>query len=104
MTITFRSDNEVIIYSLERIISYARNYQYIFVAQIAWWLVSVLSLKQGLITHIYTLRNQEVNTRREERSVRRGHEEDAESDYLPTQVHQSRIPLTTSEQELSPTP
>jgi hypothetical protein len=47
MTITFENDNDVIIYALEKIISYARRTQQIFVAQCVWWLASIIGLEQG---------------------------------------------------------
>jgi len=56
MTITFDNDNDVIVYALEKIISYARQYQYIFVAQSVWWLASVIGLQEGLIRHIDNLK------------------------------------------------
>jgi len=56
MTITFENDNDVIVYTLEKMIAYARNNQYIFVAQCVWWLVSVIGLQSGLVTYIDYLR------------------------------------------------
>ena len=56
MTITFENDNDVIVYALEKIISYARKTQQIFVAQCVWWLASIIGLEQGLIVHIDNLR------------------------------------------------
>jgi hypothetical protein len=55
MTITFENDNDVIIYTLEKIISYARRTQQVFVAHCVWWLASVIGLEQGLIVHIDNL-------------------------------------------------
>jgi len=52
MTITFENDNDIIIYTLEKIISYARRTQQIFVAHCIWWLASLIGLKQGLVVHI----------------------------------------------------
>jgi hypothetical protein len=52
MTITFENDNDVIVYALEKVISYARRTQQIFVAQFVWWLASIIGLEQGLIIHI----------------------------------------------------
>jgi hypothetical protein len=52
MTITFENENDVIIYALEKTISYARTTQQIFVAQCVWWLASIIGLEQGLIVHI----------------------------------------------------
>jgi hypothetical protein len=56
MTITFESDKDVIVYALEKIISYARDNQYIFLAQSVWWISSILGLQQGLIIHIDNLK------------------------------------------------
>jgi hypothetical protein len=55
MTITFESDKDVIVYALEKIISYARDNQYIFLAQSVWWISSIIGLQQGLILHIDNL-------------------------------------------------
>jgi hypothetical protein len=52
MTITFENDNDVIIYALEKVISYARRTEQIFVAQCVWWLASIIGLEQGLVTYI----------------------------------------------------
>jgi len=56
MTITFKDDNDVIIYALEKIISYARDNRYIFLAQSIWWISSIIGLQQGLVNYIDTLR------------------------------------------------
>jgi hypothetical protein len=55
MTITFENDNDVIIYTLEKVISYARKTQQVFVAQCVWWLASIIGLEQGLIKFIDNL-------------------------------------------------
>jgi hypothetical protein len=52
MTITFENDNDVIVYALEKVISYARKTQQIFVAQCVWWLASIIGLEQGLANYI----------------------------------------------------
>jgi hypothetical protein len=52
MTITFESDKDVIVYALEKIICYARENQYIFLAQSIWWISLILGLQEGLIIHI----------------------------------------------------
>jgi hypothetical protein len=57
MTVTFKNDNDVIIYSCNKIISYARKSQQIFVAQYVWWLASVIGLELGLINYIDNLKN-----------------------------------------------
>jgi hypothetical protein len=60
MTITFVKDNDVIIYALEKVISYARGTQQIFVAQCVWWLASVIGLESGLVSHIDELHGRTV--------------------------------------------
>jgi hypothetical protein len=56
MTITFESDQDVFVYALEKIISFARNNQYIFLAQSIWWISSIIGLQGGLIIHIDNLK------------------------------------------------
>jgi len=58
MTITFDNDNDVVVYALERIISYARTHRYFFVTQCVWWLASSIGLEKGLVVHIDNLRIQ----------------------------------------------
>jgi len=48
MTITFENDTDVIIYALEKIIAYARENQYFFVANCTWWIASIIGLDDGL--------------------------------------------------------
>jgi len=62
MTITFENDNDVIVYALEKVISYARSTQQIFVDQCVWWLASIISLEPGLIIHIDNLREPSIIT------------------------------------------
>jgi hypothetical protein len=57
MTITFESDKDVIVYALEKIISYTRENQYIFLAQSVWWISSIIGLQEGLVIHIDNLKN-----------------------------------------------
>jgi len=57
MPITLEKDNDVIVYAFEKIISYARENQYIFLAQSIWWIASIISLQQGLTIHIDNLKN-----------------------------------------------
>jgi hypothetical protein len=52
MIITFETDSDVIIFALEKIILYARQYRYIFIAHCVWWLASTIGLEQWLIIHI----------------------------------------------------
>jgi len=52
MTITFAKDNDIIVYALERVISYTRKCQQIFVAQCVWWLAGIIGIEGGLVIHI----------------------------------------------------
>jgi hypothetical protein len=45
MTITFENNNDVIVYSLEKVILYASRTRQIFVAQCVWWLALVIGLE-----------------------------------------------------------
>jgi len=56
MTITFENENDIIVYALEKIICYARDNRYIFVAQSIWWIASIIGLSEGLAAHIDNLR------------------------------------------------
>jgi hypothetical protein len=55
MTVSFKDDNDVIVYALEKIIEYTRRTQQILVAQCVWWLASIVGLEQGLIHYIDNL-------------------------------------------------
>jgi len=55
MTLTFENDNNVIVYTMEKIIAFAKNNQYIFLAQSVWWIASVLGLQTGLVIYIDNL-------------------------------------------------
>jgi len=56
MSITFENNNDIIVYALEKIISSARENQYIFLAQSIWWISSIIGLQQGLVTYIDNLK------------------------------------------------
>jgi len=56
MPITFENDNDVIVYALGKVISYARDNQFIFLAQIIWWISSIIGLQQGLVDYMDNLR------------------------------------------------
>jgi len=56
MTITFETDSDVIVYALEKVVSFARENQYLFVANCAWWIAGIIRLEQGSIIHIDNLR------------------------------------------------
>jgi hypothetical protein len=52
MTVTFANGNDDIPYALERVMSYARKTQQIFVAQCVWWLAGIIGLEEALVNHI----------------------------------------------------
>jgi hypothetical protein len=52
MTVTFENDNDVIVYALEKVISYTRRTQQIFVAQCVWWLAGIIGLEEALVNHV----------------------------------------------------
>jgi hypothetical protein len=56
MPITFESENNAIVYAIEKIVSYTRDNQYIFLAQSVWWISSIIGLQQGLIIDIDNLK------------------------------------------------
>jgi hypothetical protein len=62
ITITFENDNDIIVYALFRIISYARDNQYIFLAQNIWCISSIIGLMQRLMIHINNLQNRSDKT------------------------------------------
>jgi len=89
MTITFESENDVIVYALEKIISYARRTQQIFVAQCVWWLASIIGLESGLVIHIDNLwKRESLTTSEKEDGI----------------VHPDRIQQTPSRREILSTP
>jgi len=55
MIITFGNDNDIIVYALEKIISCARENQYIFLAQSIGWISSIIGLQAELVTYINKL-------------------------------------------------
>jgi len=56
MTNQFEDEKDIIKYALKKTISFARNNQYIYVAQCVWWKVSIIGLQEGLVTHINNLK------------------------------------------------
>jgi len=55
MTITFESDSDVFIYPLEKIISFAGENTYLFIANCVWWIAAVIGLDTELIIYIDNL-------------------------------------------------
>jgi hypothetical protein len=58
MTITFEMDADVIVYALKKMISFARENQYLFVANCAWWIAGITGLDSGLTIFIDNLETQ----------------------------------------------
>jgi len=56
MTISFERDSDILAYALEKIISFARSNQNIFLAQSVWCISSVIGLESGLVIYINNLR------------------------------------------------
>jgi hypothetical protein len=84
MTISFNNEKDVIVYALEKIISYARENQYIFLAQSVWWISSIIGLQEELVIHIDNLEVRKNIGSPEARA--------ASPDQLkPSAVHPSRV-------------
>jgi hypothetical protein len=83
MTITFADDKDVIVYALETIIPYARDNQYIFLAQSIWCIASILGLQEGLIIHIDNLKARSIPSKKEESNTT--------IDIWSTHIHPERI-------------
>jgi hypothetical protein len=62
MTMSFKNKNINIVYALEKIICFARDNQYIILAQRIWWIASVIRLQPGLIIFIDNLKAREFVT------------------------------------------
>jgi hypothetical protein len=110
MTITFEHDSDVIVYGLEKIISFARENQYLFVANCVWWIAGIIGLDIGLQLYIDNLEPRKatiVNRAISEtpRDIARGVSPDEpSSDYIPEplrRVRRGRInPLPQSKNQL----
>jgi hypothetical protein len=69
MTITFENDSDVIVYALEKIISYAREQQYLFVANCTWWIAGIIGLDSKLIAYIDNHRSHQPGAPRIEKEI-----------------------------------
>lgn len=58
MTITLANYNDTIIYAFKKILSFARNNYYIFLARFVWWIPITIGLFQGLTIYIENLQIQ----------------------------------------------
>jgi len=56
MTMSFKNNNNVIVYALEKVITYARINQHIFLAQSVWWISSIIGLQAEQVSNIDKLR------------------------------------------------
>jgi hypothetical protein len=110
MTITFEHDSDVIVYGLEKIISFARDNQYLFVANCVWWIAGIIGLDTGLQIHIANLECRKVTIDNRAisetpRDIARGvSPEEPSSEYIPEplwRVWKGRInPLPQSKNPL----
>jgi hypothetical protein len=65
MTIAFENVNDVIVYPLEKIISFGRENQYMFVANCTWWITGVVGLDKGLTIYIDNQEMQKLKSAKE---------------------------------------
>jgi hypothetical protein len=95
MTITFESDQDIIVYALEKIISFARDNSYIFLAQSVWWISSIIGLQQGLVIHIDNLKIRKDLTRSNQKGLsdeqRKVQEISEEGEIIGPRLHPSRL-------------
>jgi hypothetical protein len=102
MTVTFENDNDIIVYALEKIISYARRTQQIFVEQCVWWLALIIGLETGLVNHIDNLRKREDVLKQARVSEER--REVPEEDQSFQQVHPDRVAHILVDRSVSAVP
>jgi len=63
MPVTFKNDNDIIVYALECVIAHARQTQQIFVAQCMWWQASIFGLERELVFHLDKLQGEKDTTK-----------------------------------------
>jgi hypothetical protein len=102
MTITFENENDVIVYALEKVISFAKRTQQVFVARCVWWLASIIGLEQGLIIYIDNLRSRENLTKSNQ--VPTGSKGTLQQERLSQQVHPDRVAQISRTRSVSVTP
>jgi hypothetical protein len=110
MTITFETESDVIVYALEKIISFARENQYLFVANCTWWIAGIIGLDTGLTDYIDKLESKKVLIRNRAisstpRDIARGvSPEEQSTDYIPDPLRRTRKgrinPLPQSKRQL----
>jgi hypothetical protein len=102
MPITFKIDNDVMVYDLEKVISNARRTQQVFVAQCVWRLASIIGLEQGLINHIDNFQGREVITA--QTIVPTEHQQVLRQDQLAQTVHPDRVAQISNQRSMSAVP
>jgi hypothetical protein len=94
MTITFETDNDVIVYALENIVSFAQENQHLFIANCVWWIAAVTGFDQGVIIHIENLQAGRITERSissTPRDIARGVSPQKQStDYIPDPLRSTR--------------
>jgi hypothetical protein len=106
MTITFENDSDVIVYALKKVITFARENQYLLLGNCAWWIAGVIGLDSGLTIYIDNLHSRRQNNQREPipkrnnleaevsptpRDIARGvSSEDKSSKYIPDPLRRTR--------------
>jgi hypothetical protein len=113
MTITFENDSDVIVYALEKIVSFARENQYLFVANCVWWIAGIIGLDSGLTIFIDRLESQKRAYQPREistipRDIVRGVSTEKQLDsYIPDPLRRTRKgrvnPLPQSKRQLKKT-
>jgi len=96
MPITFENDSNVIVYALEKIISFARNIQHIFVGNCVWWIAGVIGLDDGLKINIDNLTSRERIIRGASstpRDIARDTSLDLDEQALPSSANYHSDPL-----------
>jgi hypothetical protein len=107
MTITFENDSDVIVYALEKIISFARKTNHLFVANCVWWIAGLIGLDSGLINYIDNLgerkRVQSILSERRISSTPKDLTREQRLDSLG-EAHPDRAQQIISERGVSSTP
>ena len=90
MTITFENDNDVIVYALEKIISFAKENRYLFVANCAWWIAGVIGFYHDLTIYIDKLFKKASEHSRNVSPIPRDIQEDPRSRSPKSHIHPDR--------------
>jgi len=108
MTITFEYEQDVIVYALEKIISFAREQNYLFVANCVWWIAEIIGLDNSLRIHIdnLTLRRRTIRgVFSTPRDIARNIIVDSDKQESPSSANYVRDPLRrTRKGKVNPVP